>query len=111
MATLTADELADIRLVVGDGCDKFSDIQIQAWYDAADSDLLITYVTILERLWAATKAGTITLSNGSQAVTTAQAQLIKERLDYWRARAGLAPGAAIQLGVLTVDIDTTSADV
>lgn len=109
MATLTADELADIRLVVGDGCEKYSNDQIQAWYDAAGSDLPTTYVTILQRMWSAAKAATLTLNSGIQTLSRAQVDVLKERLDYWERKAGIS-GGTITVGTLNLGIDYTEED-
>lgn len=110
MATLTADQLTDIRQVIGDDISDLSDAQIQTQYDLAASDLPLTYVYCLRRLWGIQrrKADRVT-DHGDRELQSQVADTTKKILDYWEERAGLF-GAPLSAGVIDLDMDMDDDD-
>lgn len=109
MATLTADQIALIRLNVGDGCDKILDYQIEAAYNAAEGDECGTNAIIARWLWMKAAPVSKVLLTGATVDSTAQARLYKERLDYWEA-CWENGRSTISTGIISLGIDVTPDD-
>lgn len=118
MATLTADEITDIRFVCGaENEEVLSDPVIQAQYDLATADapesafiLPYTYVYLLRRLWAYQRIRTNrTTTHGDKQERQQIVDNSKALLDYWEGKAGLA-GGSMRTGVLYQHIDYTQDD-
>lgn len=107
--TLTPDQIAVIRLDIGDGCDKLSDEQVQIAYNSAEGDSCGTNAILSRWLWMMAKTSTLNLANGAQGVSSKAVDIYKERLDYWEACAG-KPGGTISAGMIDLDIDSTRAN-
>lgn len=109
MATLTEDELALIRLDLGDGCELISDAQIQLAWDEAASDRCTAYARIAYWMYARVKPQVTSLATGGTAVSTATARLYWERYKHWAACAGEGMGT-LQTGVLNLNLDAPCPD-
>lgn len=114
MATLTATELADIRDVIGDTNTPphLTDAKIQAQYDLAASDLTLTYVYTLRRLWGRLRQiADRTTEHGDNELDSQKLTNTKALLDYWEAQAGLYGGnGGLFAGVIDLDLDTDDTD-
>jgi hypothetical protein len=109
MTTLTPDEITDIRDVIGDDCEPYNleDEQIQAQYDAAGSDLTLTYVYTLRRLWGKLRRmADRTTDHGDNETRSQIVGNTKALLDYYEGLAGLH-GAPLSVGVIDLDLDTS----
>ena len=112
MATLTEAEISYIRAKSGDvaceGADPVvSDVLMQVYYDTAEGDLPTVIVSVLEDMWAEAEAAVEILATGETRISSANVRAIKDRLDYWRGRAGIfEPSASIAVGTLNLGIDT-----
>ena len=107
--TLTPDQIALIRLDIGDGCDKLTDDQLQLAYDSADGDSCGTNAILSRWLWMMAKTTTLNLASGAQGVSSKSVDIYKERLDYWENCAG-TKGGLLHAGKLSLGIDTRYAD-
>ena len=112
--TLTAAELADIRLVIGaQETATFTDAIIQAQYDLAllnapESDLILpfTYVYMLRRLWAFQRLkANRTTTHGDRQERIQIKDTSKELLDYWEGVAGLGGGGVLSAGTIDLSLD------
>lgn len=111
MTALTATELAKTRRVIGDNDPDNSntydltDAQIQAAFDAAASNFLLTYVDCLEqRLGLAINM----VDSATEIGGTSRSQKvrqIRELLDYWRMRAGALVYPVATVGEVSLGID------
>lgn len=112
--TLTDAERHIIRIKSGDDCGEplVDDDTLDAYYDASAGDRALTIVSVLEDRWAAAKAETSVLSELGTRVDTANADIIKQQLDYWRGVAGLpvTPVGGIGVGVMSLGLDYTDDD-
>jgi len=102
--TLTPDELAYIRLQMGDTCIKLTDETIQLAYNAAGGDEGGTNALLARWNWMAASTTTINVANGGQSLSTAKITVYKERMKYWENCAGTA-GGTLSVGVLSLGID------
>lgn len=109
MATLTADEIAIIRLDIGDGCSTITDPQIQAAWDAAGGDKCKAYAQIAWWLLVKQKPDTFNLTNGGTAVGTATIRAYQARYDHWADCAGIG-GGTLTAGSLNLGIDARPTD-
>lgn len=118
MATLSAGELTDIRLVTGaDNVTVMPDATIQAQYDLAladapDSTLTLpyTYVYVLRRLWGYQRLKPDRNTTHGDRQTRSQIKdASKELLDYWEGKAGLA-GGEMMVGSLDLETDWDQED-
>jgi len=107
---LTADELADVRLVTGaNDTTVISDTLIQAQYVIAEDNapttdriLPYTYVYILRRLWGfQRRKADRTTDHGDRQTRSQVTDNTKALLDYWEGVAGLGDGAGGVLGTLS----------
>lgn len=117
MSTLSADELADIRLITGtDAADitaSLTDARIQLLYDTAvlsapDSDLVLpyTYVYVLRRaLGFHRKASDRRTDHGDNELNSQKFQQTKDMLDYWEGVAGLSGVGVLSFGIINLDLD------
>ena len=115
MPTLTADQLADIRLVTGsnDTITVITDVMIQAQYDLAytgapDSDFILpyTYVYVLRRLWGYQRTRVDrTTDHGDRQTRQQVLDNTKALLDYWEGQAGLSGGGILSAGSISLGLD------
>lgn len=118
MTTLTATELAKIRMMTGaSDTARMTDDMIQAEYDLALVDapetadvFPYTYVYVLRLLWGdqRTKQDRNT-THGDRQTRSQIDTSTKEKLDYWEARTGLGNGV-MRIGSLGLGIDYTRTD-
>ena len=106
--TLTADQIAVIRLDIGDGCDVLTDEQLQIAYNAASGDACGTNAILSRWIWMRAKTSVINLAQGSY-VSSKAVDILRERMDYWEICAGTGPGT-LRAGVISLHTDTTWAD-
>lgn len=121
MATLTADELIDIRDTTGaPNATEYSDAKIQLRYDEAvlaapDSTSIFpfTYVYVLRKLWGIRimEVDRIT-DHGDKIIRSQIRDATKSLLDYWERYTGLTQGTqgAMVAGALILDLDYDSDD-
>jgi hypothetical protein len=115
MATLTEDEIEYIRMMSGDDCEDYdvTDERMQKLHDrglamqpcgcAAPED--VTVVLVLRvRVAKAAKLFNENVEGGSGSVAQKYTHL-KELLDEWESRCGLA-GGAVTIGRMNLGIDT-----
>lgn len=113
MATLTPANIRFIRAKSKDNCpDSYivDDELMQIYYDAAEGDLPTTIVSVLEDRWADAEAGASIVTDFGTRVDTAESDKIKDLLDYWRGRAGIADVGKIGVGTLSLGIDAICDD-
>lgn len=108
MATMTTDQLADIRGEIG-GDTTWADSVFNRFYTRADSDYSLTVVYALRRKWAeASKYHTYTV--GGDAVNKNQIfQNIEKMLKHWEKVAGVE-GGELSSGVMSLGLDFTEDD-
>lgn len=111
MTTLTAAQTAYLRAKSGDDCTPpvVSDALLQTYFDAANSDLACTIVSILEDRWAKVKAGASKVTDFGTAVDTSEMAHIKELMDYWRDQCGTL-GQEMTVGNFLLDLDFNTDD-
>lgn len=107
--TLTADQLAYVRLQMGDTCIVLTDEMIQLAYNAASGDECGTNALLSRWNWMKSKTTTLNLVNGGQSVSTSVIDVYEKRLKYWENCAGTT-GGMISVGVLNLDIDAEPED-
>jgi hypothetical protein len=116
MTTLTATELTDVRMVVGDNASPYrlSDTILQTLHtsaetDAPDSTLILpyTYVYALRRLWGLSRLEVDRVNElaGDRVLHSQIKQTSKDLLDYWEGVAGLSGGGILSAGVIDLDLD------
>ena len=112
--TLTADELTDIRFVIGTpDTTVLSDAVIQAQYtlavaDAPDSTLILpyTYVYLLRRLWGFQRIKQDrNTTHGDRQTRSQISDSTKALLDYWEGVAGLGGGGILSAGTIDLGLD------
>lgn len=114
MPTLTAPELEDIRLTIGDdGTPQLlSDVKLQEYYDAAESDLTLTYVYALRRLWGIQRrVADRTTPHGDNENQSQIRDATKALLDYYENMAGIyGNNGGLFAGVIDLDLDRDYTD-
>lgn len=122
MPTLTADEIADYRELVGDECTDavMSDARIRALYDAAyavdSSDpaatQALTVVYILRRLIgdARKKIDNTSEMSGNRETRSQLFDHLMIMLKYWEGVAGIGGAGALSVGGINMDLDYTTED-
>ncbi len=110
MTTLSPEQIEDIRDTIGDngGVEILTDAKLQAFYDAAVSDMTLTYVYALRRLWGLQRqVADRTTVHGDNERLSQIADRTKELLDYYEGQAGIYGGGSMLFaGVIDLDLDT-----
>jgi hypothetical protein len=109
MAVMEPAQIAFVRAKSGDDCTPYlvdADL-LSIYFDAANSDLPRTIVSVLEDRWAKAKAEAGRITDFGTSVDSANIEHIKNLLDYWRKKAGLDAEEAggISAGVISLGID------
>ena len=104
--TLTADQIAVIRLNIGDVCVKFTDEQIQIAYNAAGGDDCGTNAILARWNWMAAKTSFINLTQNQPGYVSSKAvDIYENRMKYWEVCAGTG-AITLSTGSLNLDIDS-----
>lgn len=116
MATLTAEQITDLRMVIGDHVEPYrlSDDVVQAQYSEATANapvaslvLPYSYVYCLRRLWGLSRLEVDRTNelSGDRVLHSQIEDTTKILLDYWEGRAGLSGKGIITVGTINLGID------